>query len=475
MNAKYLFAVGALTLALAACGGGGTSGGSAPALPLPLLPAATPTPTPTPTPTGPPHPSAAGDTFTFNGTLTRSDTYTYPAPSPLPSTALSAAVTQSVSVAATTNPFGTGTVQDFKVRESDAYSAQTLTSTSDFYYQNGTAFSLLGYSSVDDVGNKSTVAYVAAQTLDQLPEVSGSSWTNNPASSLTQAFIDGEAASRTVASNGTYTDTEQIYGSGTNYPAVKAILTENADGSGEFQIVRYENGRTGFQSNETVYDNYFISPPSAQSANAQFLTVTSQVNDAYYGAPSPPAPAPFAAMPVWYSVPLSLYSETDQDLGSVPIPSTCSAPAAFGSKATEIQQALTLSDTVLGTITTTTTSSYIVNGFGPVCVALSSTVKTFFNYSMDTTIKPIFYQNQPGPLQTTTIAQTLTLASQGPYAQNSRRAANSRNANAAPISSAEIAIARLQLTHAREGDRTKRIRSVGTMLMKIDDAKGLLK
>ncbi|HUZ50817.1 MAG TPA: hypothetical protein VMW12_13900 [Candidatus Dormibacteraeota bacterium] len=473
MNAKYrLIAIGAMAFGLAACGGGGASGGSGPNIPnVPVTPAV---PTPTPAPSGPPHPAAGGDTFTFNGTLARSDAYTYPVASPLPPTAASATIKQNVTVITTPNPFGAGQVQDFQTLESDVYPAQTLSSKNDFYYQSGSAFQLLGYSSVDDVGDATTVQYATPQVVDQLPETTGASWTNSPAASMTQTFIDGETASRTTAADGTYTDTEQIYGTGTDYPSVKAILSENADGSGEVQIVRYENGRTGFQANETIYDNYFISPPSAQSSNAQFLYVTYQLADLFYGAPSPPPAAPFASMPIWYKTPLALYSESDNDLGPQTIPAACNAPAAFGTQGREIQQQLKSTDTVLGTVTSTTTTAYVVDGFGPVCVQLASTVNTYFDYSMDTTITPVFYQGS-GALQTTTIAQTLTLASQGAYPQSAagRKSAGGQSPTLHPVSTAEIAIARLRMVAAIETDRAKRIRALAKNLLNRSAAKGV--
>lgn len=456
------FVVGALVLA--ACGGGVGSSG-APPVPVPIGPQ------PTATPSGPTHPSGAGDVFIFTGTATQKSTYTYPVSSPLPSSSTSATITQNVAVIATPNPFGSGTVQDFNVKELDAYPQVSHLSTTDYYYQSGTTFSLLGYSSKDDAGDKNVLAYSMPQVLDQLPEVSGASWTNNPASVLTQSFVDGQSATHTIAANGTYADTEQIYGTGTNYPSVKANITENPDGSGQLQIVRYENGRTGFQPNETVYNTYDVSAPSAQSPGVQFIYATYQVNDTYLGAPSPPPFSPLAAMPIWYSLPLSLYAENDTDLGLKTIPSSCAVPSAFGSSANEIQQVVNSTDTILGTTTATTMSAYIVNGFGPVCVIVASTVNTYYDYSMDSTAGLIYYQGTTA-LQTTAFAQTLTLASQASLPQAQLRSTAPSSTALAPISLGEIAIARMRIMRELQIDRAKRIRLITAHIVRALEAKG---
>ncbi len=461
---KQLFVIASVAMLgfLAACGGGVGSTASAVMPSAPGTPGASATPSPTPAPTGPPHPSAGGDAFSFTGSMVQNDTYTYPAASPLPSTSSTAKISQAVTVVATANPYGSGQVQDFHTVESDAYPAQTVSATTDYYFQSGTAFSLLGYASVDGTGNRSAMSFTSPQVVDQIPEVSGASWTNSPAGQLTQTFTDGKSATRTIASNGTYTDSVQVYGTTTNYPSIASTVTENPDGSGVFQILYYENGRAGYQPNEIVYQNYAVSAPTSQSSNAQFLYVTSQSYPVYFGAPSPPTPSPYATMPIWYTIPLSLYGESDKDLGSTAIPTSCNVPAALGTTATEIQQAVTSTDTVIGTMTVTTTTSYVVNGYGPVCVQLASTVSAYYDYNKDTYFGSILYQ--AAPMQTTTYAETLTLGAQQSYPQVVGRTVVGSSIASVPISPAEIAMARLHLTQRLAANRFARIRSIGEAL-----------
>lgn len=459
------FAAGVFLIALTACGGAGSGSGGG-TLPAP----GTPVSTPTPAPTGPPHPSAAGDTFAYNGSMTRTDSYTYPAPSPLPSTSAQATITQNVSVYATANPLGSGTTQDFHMHEADAYPAQTVTSTSDYYYEPGaSAFSLLGYNSVDEGGNSTTMTYAAPQILDQLPETAGAAWSNSPAGTLTQTYADGTASTQTINADGSYTDTEQLYGSGTNYPSVKAVVTENADGSGLFRIVYYENGRQGFFPNEVITQDYAVSAVSAQSSNAQFITVNSQMTKSYAGAPTPAPPVLFASMPVWYAAPLVLHSESDKDAGTQTIPPSCQTPAAFGTQATQLQQIITDVDTVMGTTTTTSATSYVVSGFGAVCVLLNGSIKTYFDYSRDTTSGPVYFQGT-SPLQTTAISQMLTLAPQGRLPQV-RGVSTASGATAIPA--AAIGVARASLSAQLRRDRSARFHAIAKNLVNAQLMKGL--
>ncbi len=458
-----IFASFAILEVLAACGGGGASTASSI---MPSAPSVTPnpvaTPTPTPAPSGPPHPSAAGDMFAFTGSMVQNDTYTYPVGSPLPATSSTAKVSQAVTVFATANPNGGGQVQDFHSVETDAYPAQTVGETTDYYFKSGSTFSLIGYASTDGSGNRSTMMFTAPQVVDQIPETTGASWTNNPAGQLSQTFIDGKSATRTIASNGTYVDSVQVYGTTTNYPSIASSVTENPDGSGVFQIIYYENGRAGYQPNEVVYQNYAVSPPTAQSTNAQFLYITSQNYPVYFGSPSPPTPSPYATLPIWYTSPLSLYGESDKNLGTTAVPASCNLPASLGTTATEIQQTVTSTDTVLGMTTATTTKSYVVDGYGPVCVQLSSTVSAYYDYNKDTYFGAILYQATP--MQTTTYTESLTLQPQQSYQQIAGKVTTHSGSAFAAITPAEIAIARLRLKQRLVANRFARIRSISEAL-----------
>ncbi len=461
--------------ALAACGGGASN-----------LPSYNPTPSPgvTATPDYPSHPSASGDTFAFAGIVTRNDLYAYPSPSPLPSTSTSIAVNQQVTVLATPNPFGSGEASDFQTTESDKYSSptQTLSSTSDFYFQTSNAMlTLISYKTADDIGESRVVPYAKPQIVDEVPEISGATWTNSPAATLNQRFAGNQNAVRTINADGSYTDNETLYGTVTNYPSMTATLTENADGSGSFGILAYESGNPTYPPDTNIHENFIISAPTAQSSSTQFLTFSFQFYESSAITPSPqpaptPTPAPFVigTFPVWYSTaPFALYAETDTDKGVQAIPSTCNAPSAFGAQATELSQRTTSIDTIMGTKTTTSTRQFIVAGFGPVCVQVASTIVAYYDYNFDSISSsgfPIIYQGSV-PLRTTTIAETLTLSKQGAYLQS----AAPKAVKLSPIPPGEIALAQLHVANLVSLDRSKRLRAFAINLIKYAARRGAIK
>jgi hypothetical protein len=453
----FCMGLAAVAIGLTACGGGGgtSSGPTGPT--IPQAPA-TSAPVATPTPNYPPHPAATGETFTFSGTYSQNDTYTYPQPSPLPSTSTRATVTQKISVSATANPFGSGTADDFQTVESDAYPTQTLSTTTDTYYQDTASISqLFGYKAVDDIQDTTLYQYVTPQIIDQLPEVPGANWTNSPAAIVAEAYPSGEAAARTIDANGGYVDTERLLGTD-DYPATTATLKSNDDGSAEFTIVFHESGRSTFPPDTDVYDNYILSAPRSQGAGSEEIVYSYENDEVTLPATPPPLnPTVESSFPMWFKLPL--YSERDTDKGVVSIPKSCQAPAAFGTRATQLEQTITNTDVALGTTTVTTTNEYIVAGFGPVCVDVAGTINAYYDYGQDSPVAAqsptsVTYQGAR-PLQTTVISELLTLASQAPYTQSTHRSTMSLT----PISPVAVANARLSVARGVERDRVARVRT----------------
>ena len=416
-------------------------------------------------------PANAGNTFAFSGTMHQTQTFAYPQPT-LPPTDVTANVTQSVTVSATANPLGgTGTVQDFNAVETDAYPTQTFKTTTDYYYNlaYGGDFDLLGYNATDDQGNTTSVDYVNPQIVDELPETSGASWSNSPAMLLKQNFAGLEKATRTVDGDGAYTDYEDIYqgtGDGTTYPAMEIVLSDAADGSGS---LAFTYNYTGTPYNPPYTSQTFtwsVSAPHVPSP-APSATPGPPVVDIYesrsivQATPAPsPSPVYQFSLKQWYTLPL--YAETDKNLGSVTIPQACNVPSGFGTTAMQIEQKVNRLDTALGSVETTTTDSYIVTGFGPVCVQVSDNTQAFYDFNNDTGYN--WYYNQT-PMQVSNVSETLTLQSQGTSTTPQlRRTTSSQPLQ--PLSAGAIGIARQHVHLIAERNRLLRVRGMARRMFK---------
>lgn len=411
-------------------------------------------------------PSNSGNSFAFAGTVNEADTFAYPSPT-LPPTNVTANVTQNVTVSATANPYGAGAVSDFKVIESDAYPTQTYKTTTDYYYQQPAAdFELLGYSAIDDQGNTTAVQYGTPQTVDELPETKDAAWTNSPAMTLAQVFVGQETASRTVNADGTYTDREDVYsgtGGGTNYPAMQVVLSDSADGSSSLQYTYNYTGTTRTYTSYTVTwavtAPYVPSPaPGATPGAAQVDVYQSSSRVVSTPAPSP-APVYQFSLSQWYQLPL--YTETDKNLGSATIPSSCAVPSAFGTTAMQLEQQVNSLDTALGSTETRKTDTYVVTGFGPVCVQVSDVTNAYYDFQNDTGYK--WYYNST-PMQTSTVSETLTLQSSGTSTAPQNRRVSV--AQLQPIAPGAVALAREHVQFIAERNRMLRLRSIGRRIYK---------
>ncbi|HEV7180162.1 MAG TPA: hypothetical protein VGN11_09825, partial [Candidatus Baltobacteraceae bacterium] len=399
-------------LALSACAGGGGAGGYTPA--SSLAGQQDPPSLLDQNPTAAPAAISAPSALTFAGSLNRSDTYTYPQPNPLPPDQQTANVTQLVKVTSTSNPISgiSGPVSQYTNNESDAYPLQTLQSTTTSYYRTeSSAFQLLGYTIVDS-GNTSraTTVYAFPQKVYPLPLRSGT-WTNSPVALTKATGQNINYSDHTTYSNGSYTEEDQYYGNTKNYPAIHVELYQRPDGRSAFNLTRYENGNKNFPPGFALQENYFITGPTASSPTglpALFLSFTTN----YPGPTPPPTPNIPNELAVWYPLNASgqpaLHSETNVNRGLQPLPGACKVPSSFGTSAFEVVQTIKDLDTILGTVTTTTTTQWVASKFGTVCVQLASTVNEWYDYNSDTFVAPVVFQSDR-PLQTTVIKETVGL------------------------------------------------------------------
>ena len=338
----------------------------------------------------------SGDSFQYSGTSTT--TYLSTETDPNPSSTTTAQIAQSVSVLGGASFNLQANLFDVKSSETDSTPLQTSSSTLDSYYQivPGSPESSLvnwGFHSSDSFGETLMVQYgnpaPGFLLLDRSPEISGDSWSNGPAARITETSPGGQSAVRTYSADGTYVDVT-TYPSGslsTPPPApVTASIAENADGSGSYSLPLQGTANTGLS---------FSTPDPSGT-----ITITAAFADG--------TSASFTSS-VWWPQPLSLYQDLTTNNGTVQIPGSCAASATFGVRANSLTDASTRVDTVLGTVETITQTSYIVPKYGTVCVQLTDSLQTYYDYSGQASA--ILFGNGATPLTTETVSTTVGLVS----------------------------------------------------------------
>jgi hypothetical protein len=285
---------------------------------------------------------------------------------------------------ATTAPNGQSGV-DSKSVETDAFATSTTTTTTDSIEQETASAALLfSMRSTDSNNNTIATTYSTPQLIDELPETAGQAWgPNDPAATIAESFADGTSSSRTVNADGTYTETD-------NGPSnTNASITVNADGSGVYDVYGSYELIYAAPANNNIVLNVYVPPP----------------------APGPlPAPTKTRNIPQWFPIPVTLDRDTFVDNGPQTFTQACTIPASVttATQGDQIVETLVTTDPVLGYTDARTTTSYDVAGLGQVCIVITDTLKSYYDYSQDTTRAD--YQTTDGnPLQTQTIGETLSL------------------------------------------------------------------
>ena len=409
----------------------------------------------------PPHPIAGGDTFAYSGSL--SSTYAQSAPCPEPTATSNATVAVSVAATPTALPGVSGTVSDLKSTEADAFPTETTTTVTDQYVQNTGSYVLYEQKSSDTAGNSLDRKYTAPQVLDQLTGTG--SWTNaNPAGTLSETLADGTTVARTIAADGSYTESENFPNlqttsrSGILYFTVTAetnatingvpgfTLTVPANITGSVSLAVLSNGTwttlegpvsiSGstatfpvsagsftMTAGQKVYFAIFQTTTSTTASGSATISVKGQATGSSidgsgtysiagttfaYAAPTGPAGSGSITLtigsgttrtfPAWFTVPASYITDSFVDNGQVNFDPNCSVNGTIstqaGGKGNQIVETNSTLDPVLGYQETRVTTSYVVNGYGAVCVKIDDTLNSFYDYQNDTT--KIDYQSQNG-------------------------------------------------------------------------------
>lgn len=445
-----LLAIGlaGLSAALVACGGGGGGGGGTPpTAPPSISPTNTPTPTPSPTPASfgcvgvapfakpashamaAPRPIASGDEFAYTGSLQQ--TYLQSAPCPQPTATTNATINVDVSDAATTAPNSQpGTAAT--VSETDAFPTHTSTSSTTQILQNsGSKVLLYSTDSNDGNGNSIQTSYTAAQEIDDLG--AGGTWANSPAATVNEAAAGGTSVARTLASDGSYTETD-TFPTGSSPATITVNGASNAkalDGSGVY----------GFAGATFAY--------AAPTGGNITLTITSG------------GKSKTRTFPSWFTMPASgaYISDSFSDNGVKAFDPSCSAvPASIGTSGTQIVETYSVLDPVLGYTEARTTTSYDVAGYGPACVTISDTLDSYYDYSNDTT--RIDYQSQNGqPNSVNTITETLTMQS-ATCGIGTAPCAQARTTQSRPVSAAAVSARIAAIEQYRAAERANRLNAL---------------
>ncbi len=410
----FAFVGFAVVSIVAGCSGGGGGSGPAPGS-TPLIVNS--------------RPLQSGDSFSYAGTTTKS--FVYSGASPQPQSTVVYTIAQSLAVTGPTSYDGSSSTFDVKDTETDTSPLSELgltTNTYDALLTSGATTHLVtyGYTSTDSDGESVSVTIPNVNggngLLDELPEAKGQTWSNTPAESIEESSPGGLSSARTVNADGTYSDTT-TFPAGSIYPTAnpalpptsKAVITQNADGSGSY--VFYDNPGNGSAPQSYLEIAVATPIPAASGVPAQIAITSTQ-----------PSAAPVSLdVPLWYPQPLALYAETDTDTGTVAIPATCNVPSSFGKNANAVVQAITQYDTIVGTKESFSQTNYVIPTYGLACVALSDDLQFFYDFSGQSGLRAGPTVNVTAtstlPIETETIATTLGLTASNASSASVRRAA----------------------------------------------------
>ena len=200
---------------------------------------------------------------------------------------------------------------------------------------------------------------------------------------------------------------------------------------------------------------------------------SSRIRYAEYSAPTGPpgsgtitlsfpgSKTPSRTFPAWFTLAGPLISDTFADNGPAGFPAGCAVTPAIGTQGEQIVETQRTLDPVLGYLETRTTTSYVVDGFGPACITISDVLASYYDYTNDTT--KIDYQSQNGlPNRIDTITQTLGMTSPtSPYS------AVRRPESTTPVSPALLASRSAAIDRLRALQRAQQLKNLRNFALRI--------
>jgi hypothetical protein len=338
-------------------------------------------------------PATSGDTYNYTGTW--SQTF---ARSGQPDSTTSATLAEAVTVTPAPTFNSVSGLDDFHAVDVSTANLTTTTLTTDEYDGfSGTSpiqFLTYGNASNDGEGNTSVSTFATPQVLDQLPESSGASWTNNGAVTIADTDASTETSTQTYLANGIYNESITYPASSIYYAsgAPPSTIVENADSSGTITL--------------NIYGEALVVTNSAPSAGA--ITLNEYVN--------PPASSlDTTTIATWFSLPAAFYSESDSNAGTTPLPGSCKTGSSIPTTVNKLVQTISRLDTVFGYTDAEEIDSYVATGYGAVCSVMTDTLTQYYNIEGD--MAPTTQGFAPiitwasAPYQITTTTQMLALQS----------------------------------------------------------------
>jgi len=330
------------------------------------------------------YPALTGDAFTLTGTISSTTQLTAP-----PTTAPQ---TDAGTVALTTR-FGASTTAGSTVsitstsNEVDTYPRETITTNTttvnDYTTAAGkTAISVVSTNATDSNGVQYINTYGTGNgLLDVLPETTGAFGPNNAALTYQENDPGNYSRNRVIQADGSYTETGMD-----PFGDVQTIIT-NSDLSASYDASQY-SGRI-----------FAFTKPTGAPA---MITIT------YTHAPSAPVQITITSwIPATATQP---ETETDTNAGNTAFPAGCAVPAKYGTSGNQLVQSITRVDPALGNLETETITSYVVPNYGPICTVMADHVSTFYDFTGQFGYG-LFYSITGLPVETTDVAETLTMAS----------------------------------------------------------------
>lgn len=381
-------------------------------------------------------PGNVGDSFTFSGMLssTTQQTNSNITTAPQTDTAQVAITATSTAAQAVTAPVvGTGVL--IHSNETDTYPLQTIKTGTDNVYgyvpiSAGHDNYIIGQSTATDSnGAQYQTSYDVAHgngILDVLPETAGAFGPNTAALTYNETDPANFSRSRTVNADGSYVE------NGRDPFGDVQTITVNSDLSGSYDARQYSGYR------------FTMSAPTGSPARIIYrIFNASGTQLAAYNLPS------------W--IPSSMTQpSTETDVTSVhqTFPGACSVPAKYGTSGNQIVQTINRADPALGNLETQTTTTYTAGTAGPVCILMSDSIQTFYDYTLQNGFV-VYVSGNAKPVQLTSLSETLTLQSAktsgGTITQTVARGTSSASrstSSIAPAAFAPAAFARARFEHA---------------------------
>jgi hypothetical protein len=345
-------------------------------------------------------PGNVGDAFSFTGKLTSTiQLVNSNATQPQVDTA-TVALTSTVKAAAVVATPVPGVFTTAHSDETDAYTLETVKTGTDsgYAYVTGTApgqpatlvpgaVGIIASQATDSNGVIYTTNFDPSGPsgngiLDVIPEKTGPFGPNNAVLQYDETDQAGFTRHRVVAASGAYVET------GHDAVGDTQTITVNPDLSATYDARQY----SGFR--------FTMTAPSGSPAKIilrAFNSAGTQI-----GA--------FSVTPWFPAGTTQPSTETDVDNGSVAYPAACSVPAKYGIAGNQIVQTITRVDPALGNSELMTTTTYMAPRVGPVCIQMSDSVKTFYDYTLQNGFV-ILVGGGTTPIQLTSANETLTLQS----------------------------------------------------------------